>query len=203
MNFTVESPTYDTINKFYTLKIESPPAFIQEGPADMSGMTFDGPLREQFDEFVSEFLLKASSYFSKPLERAVFLERVAHSYSTGDYEGTDVSLGKLTWIPARILFYPSRYEIRWILTAIEPLAPAPGTMIQETEIEAVSFEDPPRRMLPPESVQKRTRKKIRETRIRLAFAKLHLEQMTEKYYVKYGHFDGLGVADSELSSEGE
>jgi hypothetical protein len=57
-------------------------------------------------------------------------------------------------------------------------------------------------MLHPESVQWEIRKKIRQARIRCAFAKLHLDRMVEKYYSKYGKFDGLG-ADSELSSEGE
>jgi hypothetical protein len=39
--------------------------------------------------------------------------------------------------------------------------------------------------------------------MRIGFAKLALEKRIEKYYKKYGNFEGLDNADSELSSEEE
>jgi hypothetical protein len=154
--------------------------------------------------FVDRFLQNASSYFSKPLDKQLFLERLAHRYSTGDHEVRAALIKQVSWIPVRILFYPARYEVHWLLTGVEAtVVPSPGTQIQETDIEELSPNDPPTRMLSSESAQKRTRQKIRQARIRCGFAKLHLEHMIEKYYRRYGNFDGLSDVDSELSSEEE
>lgn len=200
--FTVEAPVYDSINKYHQLTITSPPVFVQQG-SDLSGLTFTGELAEQLDEFIKTFLQKASSFFSKPLNRELFMNRLAHNYSIGDQEVTGKSIKQLSWIPARILFYPTRYEIRWRLLAFEPVGPPPGTTLEETDVQTFSARRPPRRMLPPESAQREIRKKIRQARIRCAFAKLHLERLTEKYYSRYGNFDGLNGIDSELSSAAE
>jgi hypothetical protein len=204
MEFTVGKPTHDSVNKYYQLMITSPPVFVCEGAdIDISGMRFVGEAQEKLDTFIELFLGKASSYFSKPLEKELFVQRLIHRYSTGDYEVEHVTIKQLSWIPVRILFYPTRYEIHWRVAGVEAISPSPGTQIQEADIESISLKDPPRRMLSPQSSQKRTRQKIRQARIRCGFAKLHLERMIEKYYSRYGHFDGLSDADSELSSEEE
>jgi hypothetical protein len=200
MEFTVEKPAYDTVNACHQLTILSPPVFVDKG-GDISGMVFEGSLAEQLQQFIQRFLGKASVFFSKPLSHPLFMERLVHHYSLGDHELTG-PVAQLSWIPARILFYPTRYEIRWRLLAFENIVSSPGTTIQEAEIATFSSRQAPRRRLHPESVQWEIRKKIRQARIRCAFAKLHLDRMIEKYYSKYGKFDGLGV-DSELSSEGE
>ena len=203
MEFTVAKPTHDPVNRYYQLLIISPPVFICKG-GDLSGMTFTEDIADTLDMFIDKFLENASSYFSKPLEKSLFIERLAHKYSTGDYENTAAVIKQVSWIPVRVLFYPARYEIHWLLTGVEAgIVPPPGTPIQEADIEELSLTDPPRRMLSSESAQKRTRQKIRQARIRCGFAKLHLEHMIEKYYRRYGNFDGLSDADSELSSEEE
>jgi hypothetical protein len=203
MEFTVAKPTHDPVNKYYQLLINSPPVFTCDG-ADLSGIVFTGATADRLDLFIDRFLGNASSYFSKPLDKNLFLERLAHKYSTGDYEATAALIQQVSWIPVRILFYPARYEIHWLLTGVEAaVVPSPGTQIQEADIDELSPTDPPRRMLSSESAQKRTRQKIRQARIRCGFAKLHLEHMIEKYYRRYGNFDGLSDADSELSSEEE
>lgn len=206
MEFTVGKPTHDSIHKYYQLMIDSPPVFTSEGTEiDISGIRFEGDTMQKLDTFINTFLQKASSYFSKPLDKELFVQRLAHQYSTGEHELEHVRVKQLSWIPVRILFYPTRYEIHWRLAGFEamPPPPPPGTQIQEADIEDISAKDPPRRMLSSQSSQKRTRQKIRQARIRCGFAKLHLERMIEKYYSRYGHFDGLSDADSELSSEGE
>jgi hypothetical protein len=206
MEFTVGKPTHDSVNKYYQLLITSPPVFTCEA-SDSSGvhMRFVGENSDKLDMFIYTFLEKASSYFSKPLDKDLFLQRLVHEYSTGEYDIGAVAVKQFSWIPVRILFYPTRYEIHWRLAGFEVIAqsPSPGTEIQEADIQNTSTKDPPRRMLSPQSSQKRTRQKIRQARIRCAFAKLHLERMIERYYSRYGHFDGLSDADSELSSEGE
>jgi hypothetical protein len=200
MEFTVAKPTHNPVHKYYQLTIGSPPVFVCDGN-DLSGMEFTGSTADRLDMFITEFLSKASSYFSKSLEKKLFVDRLAHEYSTGDYEVGEATIKQVLWIPVRILFYPTRYEIHWRLAGVEAIRPSPGTEIQEADIEDISVKDPPRRMLSSESAQKRTRQKIRQARIRCAFAKLRLEHMIEKYYRRYGDFDGLRDADSELSSE--
>jgi len=202
MEFTVDKPSYDTINRHYVLTIVSPPVFTTDG-SDATQIIFEGELATRLDEFITQFLAKASGFFSKPLERSVFLQRLAHEYSTGDHRLAGISLQRLHWIPARVNFYPNRYEIRWILSDVDVAPPPPGSILQEADVDAVSTEDPPRRMLPPDSVQRIARQKIRQARIRIAFAKLTLEKRIEKYYTKYGNFAGLNDAESELSSEEE
>ena len=203
MEFTVAKPTHDSVNKYYELLINSPPVFTCEG-GDISEISFTGDIAYKLDTFINNFLYKASSYFSKPLDKELFLGRLAHRYSTGEHEVEGKRIKGVSWIPVRILFYPTRYEIHWLLSGFEPvLLPSPGTQIQETDIENISMNEPPTRMLSPESAQKRTRRKIRQARIRCGYAKLHLEHLIEKYYRRYGHFDGLNDADSELSSEEE
>ena len=202
MEFTVDKPTYDSVNKYYQLAIVSPPVFTDERGL-IKGMEFEGDLKTRLNEFIDAFLQKASSSFSKPLDRTLFFQRLVHEYSTGEHEVEGIAIQRLFWIPARIIFFPNRYEIRWMLTDVEVVAPPPGTVIQEADVDDISTQDPPRRMLPIESVQRITRQRIRKTRIRLAFAKLHLEKLIEKYYRKYGNFEGLDAADSELSSEEE
>lgn len=203
MDFTVSQPTHDSVKNYYQLVIISPPVFTCDG-SDLSGITFSGEVSQKLDTFIDRFLHSASSYFSKPLDKGLFMQRLAHSYSTGDYEPTGAAIKTVSWIPVRILFYTARYEIQWRLAGVEAaILPSPGTQIQEADIEELSPTDPPRRMLSPESAQKRTRQKIRQARIRCGFAKLHLEHMIEKYYRRYGDFDGLSDADSVLSSEEE
>jgi hypothetical protein len=203
MEFTVAKPTHDPVNKYYQLLINSPPVFTCRG-GDLSGIAFTGDIADTLDVFIDKFLENASSYFSKPLEKSLFMDRLAHKYSTGDYEVPTAGIKHVSWIPVRVLFYPARYEIHWLVTGVEAgIVPSPGTPIQEADIEELSLTDPPRRMLSSESAQKRTRQKIRQARIRCGFAKLHLEHMIEKYYRRYGNFDGLSDADSELSSEEE
>jgi hypothetical protein len=201
MEFSVAKPTHDPVHKYYQLTISSPPVFVCDGD-DLTGMDLTGATADRLDIFITQFLEKASSYFSKPLEKKLFTDRLAHQYSTGDYEVGKAAIKQVSWIPVRILFYLTRYEIHWRLAGVEAIRPSPGTEIQEADIEDISLKEPPRQMLSSQSVQKRTRQKIRQARIRCSFAKLRLERMIEKYYTRYGDFDGLRDSDSELSSEG-
>ena len=204
MEFTVSKPTHDTVNKYYKLAIISPPVFITKGEGlSAKEMEFVGENADKLDEFIDGFLEKASQYFSKPLDKTLFLQRLAHKYSTGEDTLDGKSIKKILWIPAYVLFYMTKYEIHWRLEGFEAVDISPGTALQESDVLDISKEEPPKHMLPPESVQKRVRQKIRGARIRCGFAKLHLERLIERYYSKYGHFDGLNGDDSELSSEEE
>jgi hypothetical protein len=204
MEFTVSKPTHDTVNKYYKLVIISPPVFVTEGEGlSTKEIDFGGHNAHKLNDFIDVFLEKASQYFSKPLDKTLFLQRLGHKYSTGEDALDGKSIKKISWVPAYVLFYMTKYEINWRLEDFEVVNISPGTALQESDVQDISKEEPPKHMLPPESLQRRVRRKIREARIRCGFAKLHLERLIERYYSKYGHFDGLNGDDSELSSEGE
>jgi hypothetical protein len=192
MSFRVGQPSHDSTKKCYTFKIHEPPPFqgvlVTPFEPDLKVASND-----EFNNFVDEFLNQASPYFSKPLDKNIFMQRVFHSYSTDeDLSGSPIKT--LSWIPDHIVFYSSRYEIRWILSQLERIEVSSGVP-----------PDKPVRKQPVLTVseQKRLRKKIRQARLKCALARLHVEQITEKYYRKYGNFDGLSDADSELSSDFE
>lgn len=195
MSFHVGLPIYDGDKKCHVLKIDDAPAFkgVLKPPYEI---IFEG--NEEFLGFVTEFLKQASPYFSKALDKDVFMQRIRHAYST-DEEISNERLRGVSWIPAQVLFYPSRYEIQWILGGIEreeeKVAPS-GTDLVEADIP--SSERPLT-----QNEQKRIRQKVRQARLKCALARLHLERLTERYYAKYGNFDGLNSSDSELSSEME
>jgi len=196
MAFRVGTPVYNTELKCHELPIDNAPSF--EGtvvyPFHIDFTEFGSKL----SAFVDEFLSKASSYFSKPLDPTLFFQRVVHSYSTGE-DLSGLQLKSISWIPARVLFYPTRYEIRWVIGEFEEQELAVSGILVESAV-------PDKKSAPrivPESAQKRIRQKIRQARLKAALARLQVEQMTEKYYAKYGGFDGFSEADSELSSDFE
>jgi hypothetical protein len=195
MSFSVGQPTHDSIRKCYELEIRDGPSFqgrlVSPFEPDLRGAR-----SQQYEEFITEFLKQASHHFSKPLDKAIFIQRISHSYST-DEDLSGSSLKSLYWIPARVLFYPSLYEFQWILAQVE--------RVERVEEAPGCPPDKPVEKKPilTMSEQKRLRKKIRQARLKCALARLHVEQITEKYYNKYGNFDGLSDADSELSSDFE
>ena len=192
MSFSVGQPTHNSTKKCHELEIRDGPIF-QGRIEDPFEPDLQGVLSQQLDEFITEFLSEASRHFSKPLDKGVFIQRIAHSYST-DEDLSGGPLKSLSWIPARVLFYPTRYEFQWNLAHLERVEAPPGRLPDK----AVA-KQPVLTM----SEQKRLRKKIRQARLKCALARLHVEQITEKYYKKYGNFDGLSDADSELSSDFE
>jgi hypothetical protein len=194
MAFRVGTPVYNTELKCHALALDNGPRFqgTTVSPFHIDFTAFGAKL----GEFIEEFLSKASSYFSKPLDPALFFQRVVHSYSTGeDLSGLQVK--SISWIPAHVLFYPTRYEIQWVIGEFEEELTS-GDLVETT----VPDKKGETRILH-ESAQKRIRQKIRQARLKAALARLQVEQMTEKYYAKYGGFDGFSDADSELSSDFE
>ena len=193
MSFHVEPPSHDTQKKCYEVVIRNGPVF--ERRVAPFTPTFEADDKQRLDEFISEFLKLASPYFSKPLDKTIFLQRITHCHSTDDLSGETIL--RAVWIPAKVLFYPSVYEIHWTLTQLEKKE------IDTSGIEIDMIPSDRVRVAPilSQSEQKRIRQKIRQSRLKCAVARMHLERLTEKYYRKYGGFDGLSDADSELSSD--
>ena len=198
MPFEIGAPVHDPDRKCYEVGIENAPVFIVT-TGDISKIVFEGEVQEKLVLFVDEFLNKASPHFSKPLEKTLFFQRVLHTYSTDDWEDLSPGGKIVSWIPAHVLFDPSRYELHWRIRSIEKVPLPPGTEIVEADIDII----PPDTRPPKQPPQERIRQKIRQARLRVALARVHLEQITEKYYARYGNFDGLSDAESELSSDSE
>jgi hypothetical protein len=202
MSFEVEKPAHDIQKKCYRLSIGNGPVF-KGGLTYPFEIDFEDESNAQYMAFVSEFLKKASPFFSKELAPAVFLERVIHTYSAlEDLSGAP--LKTISWIPAHALFFPNRYEIHWTLLNFERAHEhsLPGNELVEVNIVSSDRVQRFAKALPL-SAQKLLRQKVRQARVKCALARLRLEQITEKYYARYGNFDGFSDDDSELSTEFE
>jgi hypothetical protein len=202
MTFEVGKPAHDIQKKCYRLSIGNGPVFKGRltYPFDIE---IEGESNAQYMGFVSEFLKRASPFFSKELAPAVFLERVIHTYSAlEDLSGAP--LKTISWIPAHALFFPNRYEIHWTLLNFERAHEhsLPGNELVEVNIVSSDRVQRFAKALPL-SAQKLLRQKVRQARVKCALARLRLEQITEKYYARYGNFDGFSDDDSELSTEFE
>ncbi len=206
MSFEVEKPAHDIQKKCYRLSIGNGPVF-KGGLTYPFEIDFEDESNAQYMAFVSEFLKKASPFFSKELAPSIFFQRVVHTYSALE----DLSGGAfttITWIPAYVLFYSTRYEIHWSLFNFqrvnERAHPGSEVGIGLVEVNIVSSDRVQRfAKALPLSAQKLLRQKVRQARVKCALARLRLEQITEKYYARYGNFDGFSDEDSELSTEFE
>ena len=157
-------------------------------------------VKDEFLVFINEFLEKASKYFSQKIDAPLFIQRISHTFDGEEETGATV---RVSWIPAYVLFYPGRYVIHWKLinTEIPPGKP-------DKEEEAVPVQEavePPAEatVVSPVRSTKQMRKKIRQARLKVAVARHYLYRITQRYYERYGDFDGMEDSESELSSESD
>jgi hypothetical protein len=198
----VTKPTFDPANKSYVLLIQDP-SVLSVDTADPTKIIFEGRAKEYLDAFCAEFLKQASPYFSKRLEPSVFYQRIAHAFSNlEDRADSSPDTFVASWIPARVTFFASRYEIQWLLTDLQ-IKESPGSTTVVVDNLPVSPDIPSKGAGVSVVPQKILRQKIRQARLKSALAKLHVERLVERYYTKYGTFDGFSDSDSELSSEFE
>lgn len=198
----VNKPTFDPANKSYVLLIHDPSVLSIE-TSDPTRIVFEGGAKEYLDAFCVEFLKQASPYFSKRLEPSVFHQRLAHAFSNlEDRVDSSPDTFVASWIPARVTFFASRYEIQWVLTDLQ-IKESPGNTTVVVDNLPVSPDTPKKVEGGSVVPQKILRQKIRQARLKAALAKLHVERLVERYYTKYGNFDGFSDSDSELSSEFE
>jgi hypothetical protein len=196
MPLEVNAPVLDPVTRVHKLSIANCAPF-QYITSVTDSVDLD-TIAENFTKFITEFLQKASKYFSQPIDMALFLQRIHHTYEGEQNEsGEEV---QVSWIPAFILFYPNRYVIHWKLINTE----SPPGKADTLEAAAPSPALPPRTTtISPVKTTRVMRKKIRQARLKAAVARLHLERLTQKYYEKYGNFSGLEESESELSSESD
>jgi hypothetical protein len=204
MTFKVLTPKLDSTKNCYIFQFKDAERFT-EMTQDPTRLTVT---EEILRDFVSEFLGQASQYFSKPLDSALFFQRLAHVWNTSevDLDTTTSDTVRASWIPAQILFYAGRYEIHWNLVEVETLKIPPGFMEEippgptDSGDASIPFEDPASNT--EKAKRARERRRIREARLRVVLSKLRAERLAERYYKRYGNFDGA-ASESELSSEEE
>lgn len=203
MTFKVLTPVHDASKNCYVFKFKDAQRFM-EVTRDPTKMRVSEDILK---DFASDFLSQASQYFSKPLDFTVFFQRVAHSWNTAEFDLTELPSEpvRVCWIPAQILFYTGRYEIHWNLVEMEvekPKIPS-GFMDGLPDLQEVGgtipFEDP---AAGEKERRAKERRRIREARLRTILSKLRAERLAERYFKRYGNFDGVG-SESELSSEDE
>jgi hypothetical protein len=227
MSLQVLPPHFEADKKRYTFTFKNAPRMEA---------TTDDPTKlaiteeELSDIFISEFLKQASKYFSKPLESSLFYKRLVYEYFTDEVDISSIretgDTFRATWIPARIVFYTSRYELQLSLAELEPVivpsAIPPGflnelgvigeeldaegeeTDLPELPIAEVQEEIIPFGEISEEEKARRevARKRIRQARLRASLAQLRAERMADRYYKRYGNFD-MDSEESELSSDEE
>jgi hypothetical protein len=203
MTLHVGTPVYNSQKKCHELTLTDGPAF--EGASESPYQIDFTTKKDMLDTFIEQLLASTSPHFSKPLEPALFFQRLVHSYSTED-DLSEMVIKSIYWIPASVAFYPTRYEIQWkpldFEVGVKEVSAAPGNGLLETDV--LPSDRPAREVkVIHESAHKRLRQKIRQARLKCALARLQVERMTEKYYSKYGTFDGFSESDSELSSDFE
>lgn len=225
MPFQLYPPKHDPVNRCYIFQFDSPPIFDCSSATDIP-FSLESRLQQELESFVIVFLREACKYFSKQLTTTMFMQRLQHTWST---ELVDVNPLKdiisAIWIPAKVLFYPARYEICWSLRAItylpEPSIP-PGFLERADDIggetlgplelpgqgaEELASLDADAIPLSTKYTQEEyamraaARKRIRQARLRVALAQLRAERLAERYYRRYGDFDELDDSGSELSEE--
>ena len=227
MSFQVLPPQFEADKKRYIFTFRNAPK-IEETTSDPSKL---GVTEEDLTElFVKDFLQQASKFFSKPLEPALFYKRVDYKWLTEEVELTKIletgETFRATWVPARIIFYTSRYELYFTLAELEPVIVSsaippgfldelgvPGEEVydisQETELPELPIAEITQEIIPygeitEEEKAKRelARKHIRQARLRASLAQLRAEKLADRYYKRYGNFD-MDSSESELSSEEE
>jgi hypothetical protein len=205
-------PVYDQAIKGHVITFkEAVSLFVEvetiDEPIDVSGNT-------SLEAIIRDFLSSSARYFSRPLEYSQFERRCSHKWEGGvsiTFRSTDGIKYGLEWQLQKVIFYANRYEVFWSLEAIQPVviplptaagAPVtdspPSPVVKEVETEAIPLRTP--------TVEDRERLKrgIRHARLRIALAQLRAERLAEKYYRRYGCWDGAdegedGESDSDLS----
>lgn len=218
----LNTPVFDQTIRAHVFTFKTAPIYSinltdPEVDPDISG-------NESVNAIMSEFLEKAARYFSKALDLAHFQKRVTHIWQKDisvSLQPSDNIQFCTYWIPDRVLFYATRYEICWKLQSIQPIIADAVLAILERGAQSVAAADPPvvkevgdeeiplKEVNAAKEEKKMAKQVIRHARLRIALAQLRAERLAEKYFKKYGTFDspqedGEG-SDSDLSidSDGE
>lgn len=219
MSFEVLPPQFDSAKKCYTFTFKCAPRIEVTTKDPTKLIVMQGDTTEQF---FKEFLQQASKYFSKSLDLAMFYKRVVYQWITEEvdippYLGTEETF-RATWIPARILFYPTRYEVYFTLVEVEQVSfrIPPGFLDELGDSNDLKIELPehPITEVLEDSIpygassseerakRERARKHIRQARLRASLSRLRAEEIADRYWKRYGNFEMDG-SESELTSDGE
>jgi hypothetical protein len=224
MSFQVLPPQFDVAKKCYTFTFKNAPK-IEEITTDPTKLSIT---EEDLKEiFIHDFLEQASKYFSKSLDEAVFFKRLVYEWITDevDLAGRVGETFRATWIPARLVFFTTRYELYFSLSELEEVVTSkvdPGFLDQlgvtgeelppetvETELPELPIAEVTQEIIPfgklseeERALRESGRKRVRQARLKASLARLHAEEMAERYYKRYGNFD-IPDSESELTSEEE
>jgi hypothetical protein len=218
----LNTPVLDSTLRAHVFTFKEAPIFSinNENPNSIPDLSNASVLiQEQIEGILHEFLEKAARYFSRPLDLQHFQKRLHHIWKKEDSTTSIQPSPKIHfcfhWIPDRILFYQTKYEIYWNLKTIQPIlvddvlhTDTPSNMAPPVVNETEGNEIPFREVSPQKEEKKRAKKVIRHARLRIALAQLRAERLAEKYYRRYGTFEceedrSDSDGDSELSIDSQ
>lgn len=175
----VSSPIWDSLASSYSFDI-----FV----TDVSKCTVQTRGRDPiFAEDVSGvgslFIEASVKYFIHPLNLQHFIRNSRHTLNADRIEGGLSDHLRVNWIPLTVRVINGLFEIQWGAHSVDRTVQIPGEM-----------------PIPESGERARRRQKIRESRLRLAAAKLNAQQLVAAYYEKYG---GATLSDSSLTSDSD
>lgn len=215
----LNTPVFDQTIRAHVFSFQTAPIFSinladPDTDPDISG-------NENVNAIMTEFLEKAARYFSKALDVAAFQKRLTHVWQKDisfSLQPSDNIQFCTYWIPDRVLFHATRYEIFWKIQSIQPIIADAVLAILEKGVHPVATADPPvvkemadeeiplKEVNTAKEEKKMAKQVIRHARLRIALAQLRAERLAEKYFKKYGTFESPedgGGSDSDLSIDSD
>ena len=174
----VDAPTWDDETRGYRFHVRSDASACM-----IQTQALRVPQWNDLSGVISAFLTGAANHLP-PINPKHFASRLEHVWATSDFDISAQNI-RVTWIPSTIHIYSTKFVIEWEIQSVEEVVVRiPSGFIQDlSEVN----------QLPPEAVIHRRR--IEETRLRVASLRLRAEKMVEAYYTKYGDL----LSDSSLS----
>ena len=172
----------------------------------------DNPqLRNCVAEIANQYETYSKKWFSAFILCANFIQRSTHSWDFGSfppYVGNCSNIiVRQTWRPEQIRILPRSFQIQWKLIGvqyIDPNARISGQDGPDDEDIPLATDGPGTHnpLILQTSLRARAKRKLRKARLKAAVAKFIAQELTRRYYEKYGTLEGAD-RESVLSSDAD
>ena len=206
MEFT--SPTKNS-NGTYTVNIEVMNTLKIQYNSDESNKHTTPPTDYlDFKKYVGEIATLYEPYsqkwFSRPVLPTMFLSRVMHKWNNGShlpYNGRPPYSVYQEWCPEQLLINSQNFTILWKLEKVVyniPIRVSPSGPVEITSDE-ILCDSTEATLALQTTLRSRALRKVRQARLVYTIAKARAEQLTVRYYEKYGELEA--DSNSVLSSD--
>lgn len=212
----LSNPIWSSMNKTYSIHISNPETITYSELRNTSGNEFFNEpdinkkeFQEVINDFITEFIAFSKVTFSTPIKNTNLIKRLKHIFTQISNQHNYGKQCLITWKPTKIVISSALYEIYWDVTTVlfddsieyEKIDPDTTTIVEPViEIQEISNISPEQDYT--SSSRALLKKKVRETRLKVAIVKLKAEKLAAKYFRRYGN--DLNVSDeSDLSSDSD